>query len=240
MQHDDYKNEKIIEKYKYLYENRELILAPYIKQNDNGDYYLEKEIDSSMIIGIKNFLISECDVLNSEINQYLDFIKNNSYFYPLYEEAIIKLKEQRDLNIYLRNVPTFSVWKILDIVRRWYYDDEDVLNKLDIYFNLERFMLTGIDWKSGYFLNKHDLCENYSNLYMFPHTYINIRGNHLNKTEIGYSTFLMYPGNDLENEDNYYAYKLDDENSSFINIDINYKRKLYNEFEKTKTKKYCN
>lgn len=234
MQQDDYKKELILEKYKYLYDNKEFILACAIEENKYGNYFLNKNIDLSMIACYKDFLINQKKINETELYAYTEFIKNNSFFNPMLIDKINELKNQRKLNLYLRNIPTFSVWKILDYVRNWYYDDKEILNVLDTYYNLDRFMLTGIDWESGYYLNELDIDKKLDKLNMFPTTYVIARGDNLANGEF---TIFNYCCNEYEEEANYLAFDKNNctKKGEYLNIDL--KNKIYTEIYALKVKK---
>ena len=57
----------------------------------------------------------------------------------------------------MKKVPTFTVWKILSYVRRKNIDNRLVLDALDKYYNIDRFMLTGDNYESGYKLLESDI-----------------------------------------------------------------------------------
>ena len=234
MQQDDNRIKLILEKYKYLYLNKDLILALCIEKKSDGNFYLNKSVDSSIVECYKNFIMDNKTVDKTDLYNYIEFIKNNSYYYPDYAYRINKLRERRKLNIYLRNIPTFSVWKILDYIREYYCYDDKILKELDIYYNIERFVLIGSDWTSGYFLNVKDWDNNFNKLSLFPSTYIIARGDYL---ENGDFTIFNYPGNEYEREDNYLEFNFDKCNSIVDGLTLDENKKLYSELNTFKIKK---
>ncbi len=236
MQQDDNKNDLFLKKYKYLYDNKEIILAQNIEKSKDNNLFLSKNFDSKFIICFKDFIMGDCSIEKTDLYNYIEFIKSNSFYGPMFQNIIDEFKKHRKLNIYLRTIPTFSVWKILDYVRNWYFDCEEITNELDKYYNLDRYMITGIDWHSGYYLSKYDLDNYYENLGAFPTTYIIARGDFL---ENGDFTIFNYCGNEFELEDNYLAVNSNIGDTNEVNIDIDLKKNIYSTIYSSHIKKYA-
>lgn len=234
MQQDNNRINLILEKYKYLYLNKDLILAPCIEEKSDEDFYLNKSISSNVVECFKDFIMDNKSIENTDLYNYIEFIKNNCFFYPENAYKINKLKEKRKLNIYLRRIPTFSVWKILDYIREYYCYDDKILKELDIYYNLERYILTEINWTSGYYLNRTDYEAYFNKITLFPTTYIIARGDHL---ENGDFTIFNYSGNEYESENNCLDFNIEKCERVINVLPENKKKNLYSELKTSRIKK---
>ena len=118
------------------------------------------------------------------------------------QDSINGLEERRQNNMHLKRIPTFTVWKILTYVKNKNKNNSVVLEALEKYYNIDRYMLTGIDWKSGYKLLPTDY-ETGEKLSAFPNSRL------IGESNAGgeYSAVISeYPGNEFEEEDNYTAF----------------------------------
>ena len=116
--------------------------------------------------------------------------------------SINLLENRRNRNAHLKKIPTFTVWKILSYVRKRNQDNACALEALEKYYNIDRYMLTGVDFISGYKLLLSDE-KSVERMSKFPDSTIYSEF----RTEYSVSGIIEeYHGNEYEEEDNYYAY----------------------------------
>lgn len=139
--------------------NRELIKLEL--ENANYDlghekYYLMANVNSSIVDMYEDFLFSDKEMKELDLYKHIEGVKNSKYL-DVFNTLIENLETRRKRNFYLKKVPTFTVWKILSYVRRKNIDNRLVLDALDKYYNIDRFMLTGDNYESGYKLLESDI-----------------------------------------------------------------------------------
>ena len=251
MQLDESITNEIIKRYNYLYENKELALALCIKKNDEKDqnYYLYSNVDNDIVDSFQEFLLSDKRIETTGLYKYIEFIKENKYFLNIVQNKIDCVEKIRNYNIYLRNIPTFTVWKILNYVRKYNQNNKNIVKALDVYYNLDRYILTGINWKSGYDIVEEDIIENNDKLFLFPAPIIVTRKKCGNK-----KTFmaLMYAGNEYEEEDDFLSLNLNQkeykeniyyssfsiilEKMDYLNVEV--KKSIFDNLSNLKVKTY--
>lgn len=108
------------------------------------------------------------------------------------------LEERRSKNQHLKNISTFTVWKILSYVRKKYENNATVLAALDKYYNIERFTIANDDCTYGYYIpeGEDNTSYDYPNLSLYTST-------------CGDEIIFNYRGNEFEEEDEYYDFILD-------------------------------
>lgn len=287
--------QEIFNRYKYLYQNKELILSLCIDEKIRTDYYkksikewnknlkLMKKYKNKEMVELINIIIEQDkaalttpypylmnDISQELINIFEDFlfgdiaIENTKLYYiienikldeqklNLSKNKTNALLERRSYNKFLCNKNCLTVWRILTYVRNNNKDNQAVLDALDKYYNIERYILTGINWLSGYKLLNVDVINNDQHLNYLP---TNILSNEVKTPYENSMIILGYEGNEFEQEDDYFAFewslefdtppqnyqnlttfmtKINQINHIFEN-DIN---KLYQEiYQKPKTKK---
>lgn len=231
--------ERLKKKYKKLSADGEIIdnVETAIKNIDGStyEYYLFKDVSSEIVDLYEDFLLGDLSMEETELYKHIEGVKNNPVYLEGFNNMINSLEEKRSKNMHLKNIPTFTVWKILSYVRRKNIDNKLILEVLDKYYNLDRYMLTRYNFQSGYYIREDELSGDYE----FSITDI-ITG----------SVMFKYSGNKYEEEDNYYVeeslYDLSREDyamSAFMilvrnlpMIDIEEKEKLYRKYNYNKDK----
>ena len=139
--------------------NRELMKLELENANydlEHEKYYLMANVNDSIVDMYEDFLFSDKEIEELDLYKHIEGVKNSKYL-DVFNTLIENLESRRKKNIHLKNVPTFTVWKILSYVRRKNVDNRLVLDALDKYYNIDRFMLTGDNYESGYKLLESDI-----------------------------------------------------------------------------------
>lgn len=139
--------------------NRELMKLELEKANydlEHEKYYLIANVNDSIVDMYEDFLFSDKEMEELDLYKHIEGVKNSKYL-DVFNTLIENLESRRKRNFYLKKVPTFTVWKILSYVRRKNIDNRLVLDALDKYYNIDRFMLTGDNYESGYKLLESDI-----------------------------------------------------------------------------------
>lgn len=234
---------ELIKRYKYLYENKEIILSLTInkgiekqaikecltslkrllKNTNSNDikelikdgiisckeqlkepkYYLFKDIDGSLIDIFFEFLFTDLDIVDTELYKKIEMIKNDS---KLYDQCMMKINgllDRRKNNRFLRDNNPFTVWKILTYVRNNNIGNKSVLDALDKYYNIDRYIITGVNFNSGYIFLESD--EKVYNECITKLPYNMIFGGVRTAYEFS-GIMTRYEGNEFECEDDYFAY----------------------------------
>jgi len=186
--------EKLKREYKKLSADKMIInnVETTIKNVDGStyEYYLFKDVSSEIVDLYEDFLLGNLPLEETGLYKHIEGVKNSPVYLEGFNNMINALEENRNKNMHLKNIPTFTVWKILSYVRRKNINNKLALEILDKYYNLDRYMLTRYNFQSGYYLMSEELNDDYK----LPDTDIN--------TGI---IMFKYPGNKYEEEDNYYA-----------------------------------
>jgi len=185
--------------------------------------YLYAKVRDDIVNAYEEFLFTDGNIEDTVLYKHIEALKNSPMFLKTVQQAINNLEERRQKNQHLKRIPTFTVWKILTYVKNKNKDNASVLEALEKYYNIDRYMLTGINWESGYNLLQSEY-ESDEELSRFP-----------NSTLIGESYYsavaFLYPGNEFEEEDNYTAFDWDvefEEQSSNNNPKTNFMAALAN------------
>lgn len=139
--------------------NRELMKLELENANydlEHEKYYLMANVNDSIVDMYEDFLFSDKEMEELDLYKHIEGVKNSKYL-DVFNTLIENLETRRKRNLHLKKVPTFTVWKILSYVRRKNIDNRSVLDALDKYYNIDRFMLTGDNYESGYKLLKSDI-----------------------------------------------------------------------------------
>lgn len=139
--------------------NRELMKLELENANydlEHEKYYLMANVNDSIVDMYEDFLFSDKEMEELDLYKHIEGVKNSMYL-DVFNTLIENLETRRKRNFYLKKVPTFTVWKILSYVRRKNIDNRLVLDALDKYYNIDRFMLTGDNYESGYKLLESDI-----------------------------------------------------------------------------------
>ncbi len=139
--------------------NRELMKLELENANydlEHEKYYLMANVNDSIVDMYEDFLFSDKEMEELDLYKHIEGVKNSKYL-DVFITLIENLETRRKRNFYLKKVPTFTVWKILSYVRRKNIDNRLVLDALDKYYNIDRFMLTEDNYESGYKLLESDI-----------------------------------------------------------------------------------
>ena len=139
--------------------NRELMKLELENANydlEHEKYYLMANVNDSIVDMYEDFLFSDKEIEELDLYKHIEGVKNSKYL-DVFNTLIENLETRRKRNFHLKKVPTFTVWKILSYVRRKNIDNRLVLDALDKYYNIDRFMLTGDNYESGYKLLESDI-----------------------------------------------------------------------------------
>lgn len=139
--------------------NRELMKLELENANydlEHEKYYLMANVNDSIVDMYEDFLFSDKEMEDLDLYKHIEGVKNSKYL-DVFNTLIENLETRRKRNFHLKKVPTFTVWKILSYVRRKNIDNRLVLDALDKYYNIDRFMLTGDNYESGYKLLESDI-----------------------------------------------------------------------------------
>lgn len=176
--------------------NRELMKLELKNANydlEHEKYYLMANVNDSIVDMYEDFLFSDKEMEELDLYKHIEGVKNSKYL-DVFNTLIENLETRRKRNFYLKKVPTFTVWKILSYVRRKNIDNRLVLDALDKYYNIDRFMLTGDNYESGYKLLESDIYRlGEGSLVKYPSTIL-MTGEIINDFE----------NNSFEIEDDYY------------------------------------
>ena len=252
--------QELVNRYKYLHENKELVLSlcidkgirtEYYKnelsrlkkllsdakrlETKNEDlitllntcisnteealvmpkYYLMNNIPKEIVILFENFILGDDSIENTDLYSLIEGIKLDEHKLTGAYNKINGLIERRSENEFLRNQDCFTVWRILTYVRDKNISNKKVLDALDRYYNVERYITTGIDWNSGYCLLDEDVEKNeeYLNGACIDFVFNDV------KTTTEYSGVVVAnKENEFEKEDNYFSTSI---SVSLDEIDVN-------------------
>lgn len=200
------------------------------------NYYLFKDVNPEIVELYEDFMLGDLPLEETDLYRHIEAVKNNQVYLEAFNNIINALEYQRQKNMHLKKMSTFTVWKILSYVRRKHINNDTILKVLDKYYNLDRYMLTNYNYQSGYYITEEELNEDYT----FPNPEV-YTGN----------IIFKYIGNEYEEEDNYYIekslYRTFKENyatSAFVvlvkdapMIDLDSKKELYQKYNYNKDKK---
>lgn len=158
-------------------------------------------IDDSTLSLFEEFLFSDNPLEESRLFNEIEQIKSDELEMAQAEYLIEKLTERRKLNQHLKNRNPFTVWRILNYIRNNNIKDRDIQDYLDIYYNLERYVNTDLDWESGYYLVESDYTAN--------EDFISSNGSLGIASEVhteyeDSAVIIEYTENEFEKEDEYY------------------------------------
>ena len=243
--------DELIQRYKYLYENKEIILALCIKYECATEYYKKRlkndkknlkemkklkknhqadlEFCNSIIVSIlesinhdrkmmhvaepylcakvenkivddfKEFILGDKKIEETDLYRRTERTKNDSAIKEALDFLVSEVQKRREQDSILKDIPAFTVWKMLTYVRNKYADNAEILKALDKYYNLDRYMMTQCDWESGYNMSTDDLLLEHE-LEKFPKNYIVSSG------FPGDAIIAMSEGNGIELEDDYCSF----------------------------------
>ena len=166
--------------------------------------YLYAKVSDDIVNAYEEFLFTDGNIEDTILYKHIETLKNSPKFLETVEESINNLEERRQKNKYLKKIPTFTVWKILTYVKNKNKDNATELKALEKYYNIDRYIITGVNWESGYKLCEADY-ESGEKLSKLPNPRL------IGESNIGgeYNAVIFdYPGNELEEEDDYSVFDL--------------------------------
>lgn len=176
--------QELVNRYRYLYENAYLILAPYMHEQTDEEYqesidrYLKEYgrtiIDKPMIyLNInrldsinsifEEFLLSDKNVEDTELYKFIESKRNDKQYLKQVKRGI-ELTDKKNIGRCEITKESLDIWKILNAT--WDYVSEqsgDLKNKenklsvLDEYYRIARYQNNGKIYTSGRNLNLHDV-----------------------------------------------------------------------------------
>ena len=235
--------QELIKRYKYLYENKEVILSLFIEAKiqtktykaklrktkqtkkdakrlkqeelypiiDNcisyykkalktPKYYLMDKITDDDIEILEEFLFTDYDIEDTLLYRMTEYLKCDELYLKEANNKIQEIQERRNKNKILKDKEFITVWRILNYVRDKNKDNLTYIKALDKYYNIERYIKTGINWNSGYIMLESDVKE-YINL---EEEYNNSKNN---KEFICIEIIPNYLTNEFEQEDDYFIFE---------------------------------
>ena len=212
---------ELINRYKYIYENAAIILAPYMyeqtieeREKLNCKYkkdgyetlvsdklliYL-KELPFELLLDLESFLLSDTPLKESNLYTELEEKKKNPEYLVKVKNGLLLLeKDNTDRSSFLQT--KLDSWKLLSKVREFIHEQsgdlknkENKLNALDEYFRINRYSNNEKVWTSGYSINFKDM-DNFSNFSAVVPK--NERKPSRDKNDIGLKkgTFISYVSN---------------------------------------------
>lgn len=235
--------QELIKRYKYLYENKEVILSLFIEAKiqtktykaklrktkqtkkdakrlkqeelypiiDNcisyykkalktPKYYLMDKITDDDIEILEEFLFTDYDIEDTLLYRMTEYLKCDELYLKEANNKIQEIQERRNKNKILKDKEFITVWRILNYVRDKNKDNLTYIKALDKYYNIERYIKTGINWNSGYIMLESDVKE-YINL---EEDYNNSKKN---KEFICIEIIPNYLTNEFEQEDDYFIFE---------------------------------
>jgi len=138
--------------------------------------YLFATVSDDIVNVYEEFLFTDENMENTVLYKHIESLKNSPILLKNVQESIERLEERRQKNQWLKKIETFTVWKILTYVKNNNLKNAVVLDALEKYYNLDRYMLTGINWESGYKLLKIDYEEKEEELNRFLSSTLMLEG----------------------------------------------------------------
>lgn len=167
-------------------------IEDYYLRLKTENYYLMSRVNKDIVSMFEDFLFSDDMMENSNLYKHIEAVKLNRKFLDIFNYSIELLEERRQTNIQLRKLPTFTVWRILSYVRRNNKGNKKILNALDKYYNLDRFIIAEDDCTTGYYMTESDY-EDSERYYKYPNDII-----------IAGGIIILSYKNCFEEEDNYF------------------------------------
>ena len=175
-------------------------ISYYKKALKTPKYYLMDKITDDDIEILEEFLFTDYDIEDTLLYRMTEYLKCDELYLKEANNKIQEIQERRNKNKILKDKEFITVWRILNYVRDKNKDNLTYIKALDKYYNLERYIKTGINWNSGYILLESDVKE-YINL---EEDYNNSKNN---KEFICIEIIPNYLTNEFEQEDDYFIFE---------------------------------
>ena len=174
--------QEMINRYRYLYENAYLILAPYMHEQSEEEYqetidrqkkeYGEALISQAMIhLNIKTldsinsifeeFLLSNKNIEDTELYKFVESKKFDKEYLEQVKKGLSLVEKENSIRDYFKM--DLTIWKILNSTYDYVSEQsgdlknkENKLNVLDEYYRIARYQNDGKIYTSGRNLNLHD------------------------------------------------------------------------------------
>ena len=151
---------------KYMLEQRGVIY-PFLSTEEEEQAlkepkpYLFKTVSSDIVDSYEEFLFTDKKMEDTILYKYIEGLKEDQIALEKVQENIYKLEERRQEEPKLDKNDAFTVWKILTYIKNKNKNNYVAFMALEKYYNIDRYMLTGENWKSGYkLLQKEETLEN--------------------------------------------------------------------------------
>lgn len=182
--------EELINRFKYIYENSEYILAPYMykqtesERNEINKKYKEEGFDSlisdelliylkklpvNLLLDIESFLLSDIPFSESKLFNELEEQKKTEKYLLKVKEGLNLIKEKNNRfnsDIFKEKLDSWNLYlKVREFINEQSGDlsnKKKKLSALDEYFRINRYKNDGKIWSSGYSLYFKDV-DNYDN-----------------------------------------------------------------------------
>lgn len=240
-----YYKEEFIKRYKYLYENSEYILAPFMHeetkeeiekrnakykeldiQYKNENAFISLSVDKNILLSLEELLLSEGKLEDNPFYQKLEYLKGTNQHYADVEYGL-SLVEKKNIGCPLACLEMrLDLWKLLSEVRDFILDQSgDEKNKnlklevLDEYFRVNRYSNDGKVWTSGFKLTIHDVC-NYNNLSMVVTDKENVPNREKNDIGVMNNGFINFFGNTslFKNRNNAFHFSEKEKQDIYLNF----------------------
>lgn len=165
--------------------------------------YLMDKIPDDVLALFENFLFGNLPLEESTLYQEVELIKSDELELAHAEFLIEELSTRRKSNEHLKNRNPFTVWRILNYVRKNNLYNRDIQDYLNIYYNLDRYATSGLNWQSGYYLMESDYEKNQEYINSYPRLDITSAV----RTRYDESAMMViYKKNEFECEDSYFEH----------------------------------
>ena len=107
--------------------------------------YLYAKVSDDIVNAYEEFLFTDYNIEDTTLYKHIEALKNNPSLFESVQVTINELETRRKQNQHLKKIPTLTVWNILTYVNNKNRDNKAVLDALEKYYNIDRYMLTGVD-----------------------------------------------------------------------------------------------
>ena len=169
---------ELIKRYRYLYENAYLILAPYMYEESEEEYKVRKKqeygtkpaillkinISDNINVLLEEFLLSDKPAEESSLYKMIETKRNDKDYLELVKKGLSLVEKANKDKKYEMFKIKLSIWEILEKVTDYIEEQsDDIKNKerklcvLDEYYRILRYKNDGKIYTSGRKLDLHDV-----------------------------------------------------------------------------------
>ena len=195
---------ELINRYMYIYENAEILLAPYLTKEE--DRYIIN-VENKLLYLIEEFLLSDINYKETNLYNLNEMNKNNKEYLKRVKEGLILLQERNSkYNKLLEE--NLNIYKILEVILSNLKGDnkknfELKTKALDEYFKINRYDNTGTIWTSGYSLNYKDYRKNGTSIKLGGGEHLKFKTEKNKQKTVKPGSFVEFLSNDdNKNKDN--------------------------------------